>query len=110
VKVCVVIYRFFMYAPFFSCGKHQFCSPYLATLVQAWPLFTDAATSKMCSFNSSVSLSKGDTCTKSLMCPHRKKLHGVRSGELEGGGGTLSEESLLVQLDSTSPALWQMLI
>jgi hypothetical protein len=33
-------------------------------------------------FNSLMSLGKGGTYTKSLMCPHKKKSQGVRSGDL----------------------------
>jgi hypothetical protein len=78
VKVCVVIYTALMYAPFvmqqmsilysISCHTHSSMSA-----------VTDAAASKMCCFNSSMSLGKG---RKSLMCAHKKKSQGVRSGDL----------------------------
>jgi hypothetical protein len=65
----------------------------------------DAAASEMRRFNLSMSFGKGGTYTKSLMCPHKKKLQVARSGEL--GGHFIKGVRLS---GSTNPAVWRMLI
>jgi len=60
---------------------------------------TETAASKMRRFNSSTSLGEGGKYTKSSICPHKNKSHGVRSSDL---GATSSKESPLVRLHQSS--------
>ena len=83
VKVCVRIYRDSMCAPFvtpqtlilcfISCHSHSSMSA-----------VTDAAATRMCRLNSSVSLGKGGTYTKPVTCPHERRSHGVGSWDIGG--------------------------
>ena len=70
--------------PLWSHSTHQFCSPSLATLIQACPLWQKQLLPECVISVYWYILAKGGTHTTSptTLCPRKKKSHGVRSRDL----------------------------
>jgi hypothetical protein len=98
VEVCMLIYRASVFAPFFTRQTSNLYSISCHTR-SSMSAVRDAAASEMRRFNSSMSLGKGGTYTKSLMSPYKKKSQGVRSGYF---GATSSKECPPVRIDQSS--------